>query len=113
MRPAARKTIAALATAKIANRAALNGSSTLVLWSAPARAPTAAANMIAGTATGMSLRRAGREPATSRAAHMAMSPAAAAAVNQRSAVPAARASDGRGRTRKMLTLQFARQLGSR
>jgi hypothetical protein len=95
MRPAARRTIAALATAKIANRAALNGSSTVVLCSATARAATAPANMIAGTATGRSLRRAGRDPATSRAAQMAMSPAAAAAVNQRLAIPAARASDGR------------------
>jgi len=44
---------------------------------------------------------------------MAMSPTAAPAANQRSAISTARARDGREWTRKALTLQFARQLGSR
>jgi hypothetical protein len=46
-------------------------------------------------------------------AQIAMRTAAAVAANQRPEISAVCASDGSERTRKVLTLQFARQPGSR
>ncbi len=85
----------------------------MVRCSATARAAAAAANPIAGTWTGSSRWRAGQEARASRAAQTAMRASAAAAVNQRSPISTACASGGSERTRKLLTVQFARQPGSK
>jgi Tfp pilus assembly major pilin PilA len=91
----------------------LNGSSTVVFCSAAARAITAAANPIAGRWTGSSRWRAGQDARASLATQTTIRAAAAAAVNQRSQIATVCASGGSERTRKTLTVQFARQPGSK
>ena len=98
---------------KIVNRMVLNGSSTPIDCSAIARAATEAANAIAGTQTGGSRRREGPWLAASRMRQIAISVSAALRTNHRSASSTLCASDGIERIRKLLTVQFAQQLGSK
>src|SRR5438034_4822481 len=105
--------IAAASITKIVKRAALDGPSMVVRWSTIARAVTVPAKTVAGTAISTSLRTAGPDALTRRVTQIAASVTAAVATNQRSVILTACANEGSERTRKLLTVQFAQQPGSK